>query len=48
MSAAQPVDGNAGPGLHYGTAPARWALAAAVLGSGIAFLDATVASSPRA
>ena len=42
MSAAHPVDGDAGPGLHYGTAAGRWALAAAVLGSGIAFLDATV------
>lgn len=31
-----------GPGLRYGTAPARWVLAATVLGSGIAFLDGTV------
>jgi EmrB/QacA subfamily drug resistance transporter len=28
--------------IHYGTAAARWVLAAAVLGSGIAFLDSTV------
>jgi EmrB/QacA subfamily drug resistance transporter len=52
MSAPGPVDGSgeafptgradAAPGLHFGTARARWVLAAAVLGSGIAFLDATV------
>jgi len=33
---------DAAPGLHFGTARARWVLVAAVLGSGIAFLDATV------
>jgi EmrB/QacA subfamily drug resistance transporter len=31
-----------GPALRYGTAPGWWVIAAAVLGSGIAFLDATV------
>jgi EmrB/QacA subfamily drug resistance transporter len=31
-----------GPGLRYGTATARWVLTAAILGSGVAGLDATV------
>jgi EmrB/QacA subfamily drug resistance transporter len=31
-----------GPGLRYGTARGRWVIAAAVLGSGVAALDATV------
>src|ERR1700690_1314349 len=30
------------PGLRYGTAAGRWVLAATVLGSGVAALDATV------
>lgn len=30
------------PGIRYGTAQARWVLAATVLGSGVAFLDGTV------
>ena len=52
MSAPRPVDGggeafpssraDAAPALHFGTARGRWLLAAAVLGSGIAFLDVTV------
>ena len=33
---------DAAPGLHYGTTTARWVLTAAVLGSGVASLDATV------
>jgi len=33
---------DAAPALHFGTARGRWVLAAAVLGSGIAFLDVTV------
>src|SRR3954468_6781499 len=32
----------AAPDVRYGTAQARWVLAATVLGSGIAFLDGTV------
>ena len=31
-----------GPGLRYSTRPGRWVIAATVLGSGIAALDATV------
>ena len=49
MTEARPAEGRdeasaagAVPGLHYGTTTARWVLAAAVLGSGIAALDATV------
>ncbi len=52
MTAPQPADAggqpfasdqtDVDPGLHYGTARARWVLAAAVLGSGVAALDATV------
>jgi EmrB/QacA subfamily drug resistance transporter len=34
--------GEGGPGLRTGTAAGRWIVAAAVLGSGVAFLDATV------
>jgi EmrB/QacA subfamily drug resistance transporter len=33
---------DASPGLRYGTPTARWVLAAAILGSGVAALDATV------
>jgi len=33
---------DAGPGLAYKSAAGRWVLAATVLGSGIAALDATV------
>jgi EmrB/QacA subfamily drug resistance transporter len=33
---------NMGDGLRYGTSGARWVLAAAVLGSGVVFLDSTV------
>ena len=33
---------SAGPGLGYGDAAGRWVLAATVLGSSVAFLDATV------
>lgn len=34
----------AGEGLRYGTGPGRWALAAVILGSGAAFLEASVVS----
>lgn len=37
----QAVDGD-GAGVRFGTAAARWVLAATVLGSGVAFLDGTV------
>ena len=33
------------PGLHMGTAKGRWVVAAAVLGSGVAFLDGTVVNA---
>ena len=33
------------PGLHMGTARGRWVVAAAVLGSGVAFLDGTVVNA---
>lgn len=36
------MSSSAGPGLRMGTPQARWVLLATVLGSGIAFLDATV------
>jgi EmrB/QacA subfamily drug resistance transporter len=36
------VDGQAAPAVRLGTAQGRWVLVATVLGSGIAFLDATV------
>jgi EmrB/QacA subfamily drug resistance transporter len=34
-----------GPGLRMGTARGRWVIAAAVLGSGVAFLDGTVVNA---
>ena len=34
--------GQEAPKLRFGTAPGRWVLAVTVLGSGIAFLEATV------
>jgi EmrB/QacA subfamily drug resistance transporter len=41
MTAPERVDAP-GTGLRYGTPQARWVIAGAALGSGIAFLDATV------
>jgi EmrB/QacA subfamily drug resistance transporter len=39
---ASPGSGDAAPGLRYASTTGRWVLAATVLGSGIAALDATV------
>jgi EmrB/QacA subfamily drug resistance transporter len=37
--------GDAGPAIRLGTPTARWIIAAAVLGSGVAFLDSTVVNA---
>ena len=42
MTGAVPVSRDGVPGLRYASARGRWLLAAAVLGSGLAGLDATV------
>ena len=40
-----PLPGGAGPGLRMRSATGRWVIAAAVLGSGVAFIDGTVVNA---
>jgi EmrB/QacA subfamily drug resistance transporter len=42
MSVAAPAESGAAGTIAFGTAQARWVILAAILGSGIAFLDSTV------